>query len=455
MSSIKKKNLGFLHITSPITGMCSNIIRSQLCLNHADIEVPVEDVIKIGAVFIKTKTDVKIRRMFTDTLLSEGDLIRYPPVPKRFMDVYNVNWKKTIVNETKDYFIVNKPSRIPSHATVDNYPENLLHSIRLEMKHETDLNLPHRLDSDTSGLIVVSKNKDFNIKFCNILKARKNIKKKYRAIIASPSREAVLNVIRQFNSNDGDNNIYSNDFKNKTDDNSYSNNDCNQNSSVSNSTDTSNSSSNNDNDDNTKTKQELKNAVNNILLRNYIIKTKKSPKIFENISSDNNALCELMLSSNTDPMTKSVSEWMKWVDNLDNKKNGSRSKDRNCKEDCTEGSGKDNDKYSDKYDENEISNFKYGIYDWINNCNASHDNSNNNNDKNSNSDDFSNINQADCENNNIRSTNNYISKDIKHVINNDCSHSINIQDDDDSKCVTFWEVEINLLTGKKNILALI
>ncbi|CAN0439153.1 unnamed protein product [Laminaria digitata] len=52
--------------------------------------------------------------------------------------------------------LVNKPSGVPAHATVDNYRENMLAGLR-QTRPGLELSLPHRLDIDTSGLVIVGK----------------------------------------------------------------------------------------------------------------------------------------------------------------------------------------------------------------------------------------------------------------------------------------------------------
>ncbi|CAM9782128.1 unnamed protein product [Ectocarpus sp. 8 AP-2014] len=52
--------------------------------------------------------------------------------------------------------LVNKPAGVPAHATVDNFAENMLAGIR-SVRPGLDLLLPHRLDIDTSGLVIVAK----------------------------------------------------------------------------------------------------------------------------------------------------------------------------------------------------------------------------------------------------------------------------------------------------------
>ena len=69
------------------------------------------------------------------------------------------NFKKSIIFENSNFLVVNKSSGISSHSgTKQNF--GLIDIVRSCIKGE-DIDLCHRLDKDTSGCIVISKNKLF------------------------------------------------------------------------------------------------------------------------------------------------------------------------------------------------------------------------------------------------------------------------------------------------------
>lgn len=111
--------------------------------------------------------------------LKTGDYLRIHQRPRRF----NTNLLKpdsAIVFNCNDFLVVNKPSGLPVHPTVDNRKENLLHTLGSFL--QTDLFVTHRLDVPTSGLIVLAKTKAFQ-KYFNDLLVQRKVSKLYRTLV--------------------------------------------------------------------------------------------------------------------------------------------------------------------------------------------------------------------------------------------------------------------------------
>ena len=95
------------------------------------------------------------------------------------------NFRIEILYEDSDIAILNKPSGLLTHKKneIDNSP-SLQESLMDQFKINDDENLKegivHRLDKDTSGVIVVTKNHNSKNKFRELFKKR-NIKKNYLA----------------------------------------------------------------------------------------------------------------------------------------------------------------------------------------------------------------------------------------------------------------------------------
>lgn len=120
-----------------------------MCLKQTGI--PVDKLIKLGAIYVKKSTDFKPRRIFFDIDLVIGDEIRIHPYP-RFYPTHDINWKDVIIEKNNDYIVIDKPSGIPSNPMLCNFYENVFECIKSEMNYGDDeLFLPHRLDTDTSG----------------------------------------------------------------------------------------------------------------------------------------------------------------------------------------------------------------------------------------------------------------------------------------------------------------
>lgn len=62
-----------------------------------------------------------------------------------------------VVFQNDDFLILNKPSGLPTHATLDNWIENAAHLLSEELK--IPLYVTHRLDISTRGLLILAKSK--------------------------------------------------------------------------------------------------------------------------------------------------------------------------------------------------------------------------------------------------------------------------------------------------------
>ncbi len=87
-----------------------------------------------------------------------------------------------IVSETNDYLVINKPSGLVVHPGNGNEEKTLVNillakKINLSKVHTNRPGIVHRLDKNTSGLMVIAKNDQFHDYFQSELESRKVIKK--------------------------------------------------------------------------------------------------------------------------------------------------------------------------------------------------------------------------------------------------------------------------------------
>lgn len=93
-----------------------------------------------------------------------------------------------IVYEDKYLIVINKSSDMVVHPAPGNYNGTLVNAILYHIKDLSSINgvirpgIVHRLDKDTSGLIVIAKNDDAHVKLVDMFKD-KTIKKTYLAIV--------------------------------------------------------------------------------------------------------------------------------------------------------------------------------------------------------------------------------------------------------------------------------
>ncbi len=159
---------GVKHFHAPDDGLADHIVKSVLNLSD-DVY---NDLFNLGSIYVSHQ-----RLIDPNKTISVGELIRVHTKPRRYFCGYD--WKSLIVHENSDYLILNKPSGIPSHPSVDNQIENSL--TQTELATNQKLLISHRLDTTTEGLIVYGKTKDF-VKSFNVQIQNHLIQKNYVAL---------------------------------------------------------------------------------------------------------------------------------------------------------------------------------------------------------------------------------------------------------------------------------
>jgi len=89
-----------------------------------------------------------------------------------------------IISHQSDFVVINKPAGIPSQATLTSSDETVLHALKAqypEQFSETELMLVHRLDKDTSGVMLIAKSKTAQQRLEKLFLERK-MKKVYHAL---------------------------------------------------------------------------------------------------------------------------------------------------------------------------------------------------------------------------------------------------------------------------------
>jgi 23S rRNA-/tRNA-specific pseudouridylate synthase len=111
-------------------------------------------------------------------ILQTNDYLRVHHSPRRFPQVYNYNWTAlqsevndgVIVAQGEGFLVIDKPTSVPVHPTVDNCVENVVHQI--ESRVQSYVSPPQRLDQNTSGLFVVARSKAFAAYFAALLRRK-------------------------------------------------------------------------------------------------------------------------------------------------------------------------------------------------------------------------------------------------------------------------------------------
>jgi len=142
---------------------------------------------KIYSIIRKGEVRVNSGRVKPNSKISSGDLIRIPPYlnedKKEFKHIVSKSSKNLISNnilfEDNNFIIINKPYGIAVHGGTKN---NIGIIDVVRSIYDDSIDLCHRIDKETSGCLVLSKNKKSN-KWFNKLLLDKKIKKKYIAIL--------------------------------------------------------------------------------------------------------------------------------------------------------------------------------------------------------------------------------------------------------------------------------
>ena len=135
--------------------------------------------------YIRSKEIICMGRIVKpSSLLFLGDILRIyipglaPPGPPPSLP--------EILFEDNDLFVVNKPSGMLVHPSGDSFVWTVITLFKMSYT-EHCLDLSHRLDRETSGTLIISKNKETN-KFMKKQLEKRNLNKVYNAIVhGSPS----------------------------------------------------------------------------------------------------------------------------------------------------------------------------------------------------------------------------------------------------------------------------
>jgi 23S rRNA pseudouridine1911/1915/1917 synthase len=97
--------------------------------------------------------------------LKTDDIVEINLIPTQEIEILPKKIKIDIVHEDKDILIVNKPAGMVVHPGAGNYKETLVNALIYKYKSNlSDVNgttrpgIVHRIDKETSGLLVVAKN---------------------------------------------------------------------------------------------------------------------------------------------------------------------------------------------------------------------------------------------------------------------------------------------------------
>lgn len=140
---------------------------------------------------ILRKGEVRVNkgRVKPDTRLRAGDQVRIPPITQKKKEASVVPGARVqsvmegaVVYETEQMLVVNKPSGIAVHGG-SGLDFGLIEVLRAARPDARFLELVHRLDRDTSGLVMVAKKRSA-LRYLQDELRQKRIRKHYHALVA-------------------------------------------------------------------------------------------------------------------------------------------------------------------------------------------------------------------------------------------------------------------------------
>ncbi|KAG2433378.1 hypothetical protein HXX76_008439 [Chlamydomonas incerta] len=154
------------------------------------------ELLQIGAVFVGSQqkgteyinwvrsSDLPVA--VTAAHLDRGHFVRVHPQPKRYPACYCKDWPSRVLHVDAEYVVVNKPPGLPCMRHESNAAEELAACVGKALGME-GLEVCHRLDQWTTGVVVLSRTKDANREFKRSLMDREaGLIKTYKALTYSP-----------------------------------------------------------------------------------------------------------------------------------------------------------------------------------------------------------------------------------------------------------------------------
>lgn len=142
----------------------------------------VQKLIKEKLVFVNDK------HVKSSYLVKEGDFIKVNLPKPKVLEIIPEDIPIDIVYEDEDIVIINKPQDMVVHPAPGNYNGTLVNALLFHIDNLSSINgiirpgIVHRLDKDTSGLLIIAKNDKAHRTLSANLKDR-NIKRTYISLV--------------------------------------------------------------------------------------------------------------------------------------------------------------------------------------------------------------------------------------------------------------------------------
>ena len=134
------------------------------------------------------ETQVNGKKVKAGYMLRSGDVINVDIPEPESSEIVAENIPLDIVYQDNDFAVINKPKGMVVHPAVKNNSGTLVNALLYNIKDLSGINgvvrpgIVHRLDKDTSGLIVIAKNDRAHVELSGQI-ARKECRRIYRAVL--------------------------------------------------------------------------------------------------------------------------------------------------------------------------------------------------------------------------------------------------------------------------------
>ena len=167
-------------------------VRLDKFISESDVGISRSFAAKLceeGKVFLKEKKLLKNHK------LKGNEEIRIELPDSEELELIPQDIPLDIVYEDKDVIVVNKPQGMVVHPAPGNYSDTLVNALMFHCGDELSAingvirpGIVHRIDKDTSGLLIAAKNNDSHLKLSEQLKERKALRK-YVALVNGNIKE--------------------------------------------------------------------------------------------------------------------------------------------------------------------------------------------------------------------------------------------------------------------------
>lgn len=142
---------------------------------------------KISKIIKEGKVLVNKKIVPASYKVKENDIIEFDEIEDQEIDINPEKMDLDIVYEDEYLAIINKKSGVVVHPAVGNYNHTLVNGLMyhfntISNKKTIRPGIVHRLDKDTSGLMIVAKNDEIHEKLSNMIR-EKQVERKYLALV--------------------------------------------------------------------------------------------------------------------------------------------------------------------------------------------------------------------------------------------------------------------------------